>query len=135
MIVALDHGDRFIGMAAGKPPDIPVHRLGVIDQAREDAMARIQELVAQEQVTKVLVGVPVGLGGDETEQTHKALAFMEKLRDNLGLEVDVEGIDETLTSAEAGRIVSAEGGRPEDEHAEAARLMLADYFIRNSLVE
>lgn len=133
MIIALDHGDRFIGIAGGDPPDIPAHRLGVIDQAKEDAIKHIQELVAQESVAKVLVGVPIGFGGEETEQTHKALAFMEKLRNSLGMEVEVEGVDETLTSAEAGRIVSAEGGSGTSEHAEAARLMLTDYLTRTTL--
>lgn len=121
-------------MAAAHPPDVPVHRLGVIDQKQENAIQKIQELVAQEHVSRILVGVPMGLGGDETEQTHKALAFMEQLRESLGLEVEVEGVDETLTSTEAARIVAAEGGKPEDEHAEAARLMLAD-FLNNGSVE
>lgn len=128
MILALDYGDRWIGLALGDPPHTPVHRYGVIDQKTTTATEHIRQIVLKEVVKKVLVGVPLSLEGNETEQTHKSLAFIEDLREGLSLGVEVVGVDETLTSVEARRVISYEGGNAEDEHAEAARLMLADYF-------
>lgn len=115
-------------MAAGDPPDTPVHRYGVIDQKSQDAVSGVQQVVAKEGVRKVLVGMPISLEGNETEQTHKTLVFMEKLREVLPDEVEVEGVDETLTSVEAQRVLRHEGSDPDEEHAEAARLMLQDFL-------
>ncbi|MEX1111844.1 MAG: Holliday junction resolvase RuvX [Candidatus Andersenbacteria bacterium] len=128
MYLALDYGDRYIGVAAtdheGKIP----YRYGMIDQKQESALPRIQEIIQREQTQQVLVGVPISLEGNETEQTHKTLKFIERLREVVDPEVEIEGVDETLTSVEAQSMLRHEGGKAEDEHAEAARLILADYL-------
>ncbi len=128
MILCLDYGERYIGMAAAHLPDIPPHRLGTIDQKAQSALGQIQEIVAREGVQKILVGVPLNLDGNPTQQTHRTLTFIATLR--TAVDVAVAEVDETLTSAEAGRWLRHEGGKKEDEHAEAARLMLADYLAQ-----
>lgn len=128
MILALDYGDRFIGMAAAEPPDTPVHRRGTIDQSKQDAIKELQQMVVDDNINTVLIGMPISLSGEETEQTHKTLVFMEQLREALGAEVEVEGVDETLTSVEAAKNIATEGAAAKDEHAEAARIILADYL-------
>lgn len=128
MVLAIDFGDRHIGLALGSPPETPVHRYGSIDQKSTDAKAHIQQIVLKEGVTKVLVGVPVSLSGEETEQTYKSLQFIEALQAVLPTIISVESIDETLTSVEAQKNLAFEGASAEDEHAEAARIMLSDYF-------
>lgn len=130
MILSIDFGDRFIGLAAGQPPDVPVHRYGVIDCRQHDALTTIAEIVEKERVSLVLVGVPMGFSGEETQQTHKSLAFIEQLQMKLHPNVDIQSVDETLTSAQASRIIAVEGANKTDEHAEAARLMLVDYLAR-----
>jgi len=128
MILAIDYGDRWIGLAAGDPPGTPVHRYGVIDQKNQDAVSGIQQIIAKEGVKRMLIGVPISLEGNETGQTHKTLEFVEKLRGVLDSTVDIETVDETLTSVEARRVLEHEGSDPDQEHAEAARLMLEDYL-------
>lgn len=135
MILALDYGDRYIGVAAAQPPDTPAHRRGVIDQKSENAVKNIQEIVLAETVDTVLVGVPIGLSGEETEQTYKSLSFIEKLREALGAEVEVEGVDETLTSVEAARNLAVEGAEVTQEHAEAARILLVDYLAQKDRLQ
>lgn len=128
MYLALDYGDRYIGVAATDIEGRIPYRHSVIDQKHQDALPQIRQVVAQEEAVKVLVGVPVNLEGEETQQTHKTLEFIELLRESLGDDVEVEGVDETLTSVEAQRVLRHEGGSDKDEHAEAARLMLSDYL-------
>lgn len=128
MILCLDYGDRYIGMAATDQDGRIPYRYGTIDQKNQSVMPEISAIIAREQIKKILVGVPMGLEGNETEQTHKSLAFIDSLRAALGEEMDIESVDETLTSVEAQRMIRYEGGKPEDEHAEAARLMLQDYL-------
>lgn len=128
MIMCLDYGDRYIGIATTDPEERIAVRHSVIDQKKESALPRLKALVEKEEVERVLVGVPVSLSGNETEQTHKSLAFMERLREVLGNDVAVEDVDETLTSVEADRRIKAEGGQPDDAHMEAARIMLVAYL-------
>lgn len=128
MILALDYGARYVGVAAADLPDTPIHRYSTIDQKDDDVIESILDICEQESVSKILIGVPIGFSGDETEQTHENLQFIEQLRLELGPNIEVEGVDETLTSAEADRVVSTEGSDVSEQHAEAARLMLVDYL-------
>lgn len=128
MILCLDYGERYIGVAVTDPDGRIALRHSTIDQKKQKGLEQIAGLVEEEKIKKVLVGVPISLAGGETAQTHASLVFMEQLREVLGKEIEVEGVDETLTSVEAGRQLKFEGAKLEEEHAEAARLMLADYI-------
>lgn len=128
VVLALDYGERYVGVAITDPDGRLALRHSTIDQKTTDVFIVVKKLVVDEQVTKVLVGVPLSLSGNETQQTHVSLQFIERLRQALGSSVVVEGVDETLTSVEAERIVRDEGGKKGDAHAEAARLMLEDYL-------
>ncbi len=126
--LCLDYGERYVGVAITDREGKMALRHSVIDQNKDDVLQKVAHLVEHEDIEVVLIGVPIGLSGQETEQTHVSLEFLEKLRGSLGDEVQVQSVDETLTSVEAARHIRAEGGKPEDEHAEAARLMLSDYL-------
>lgn len=127
-VLCLDYGERYIGLAISDGEGRLALRYGVIDQKGKNGLDEIERVVVNEKIEQVLVGVPVGLAGQETNQTRVTLAFMETLRDKLGVSILVEGVDETLTSVEAAQTIAAEGGKVNDEHAEAARLMLEQYL-------
>lgn len=128
VIFCLDYGDRYIGVAATDHMGEIPYRYGTIDQKETEALEEVQHMVEEEGATKVLVGVPLSLEGNETEQTFKSLRFIEDLREALGPDVEIESVDETLTSVEAERVLRFEGGKKGDEHSEAARIMLDDYL-------
>ncbi len=127
MILCLDYGDRHIGIAAADVDDRIPYRYGSIDQKSVSALSDISRIVELEHVEKLLVGVPIAMSGADTEQTEKTRAFIEELKGVLP-DVAVEEINEVFTSKEARRVLEAEGGKMEDEHSEAARLMLAQYL-------
>ena len=130
MILCLDYGERYVGVAITDYDERLALRHSVIDQKKTDVFVVVKQLAGKEKVTKVLVGVPVSLSGRETQQTQVSLVFMQKLCEMLGSDVNVEGVDETLTSVEARQRIKVEGGKLEDEHTEAARLMLVDYLAK-----
>jgi putative holliday junction resolvase len=132
MVICLDYGERYVGIAVTDRDGNIALRHSVIDQKKEDALKEIIKLVNEEKTTHVLVGVPLGRSGKETNQTHTTLSFIEQVRAVLGHEVIVEGVDERLSSKEAGKRIAFEGGKPEDEHAEAARLLLQNYLKKES---
>jgi putative holliday junction resolvase len=128
VILSVDYGERYAGLAITDPDGKIALRHSVVDQKKKPVVPVIAGLVAQAGARKVLVGVPLSLSGEETEQTHVCLSFIESLREALPETVEVVGVDETLTSIEAERQIKYEGVNSEDAHAEAARLMLSDYL-------
>jgi putative holliday junction resolvase len=131
MIICLDYGERYVGVAATDRDESITLRHSVIDQKEEsDVLSAIEELVKKDEVSKVVVGVPIGMSGEETAQTQETLDFIGELKLKLGDEMEVEGIDERLTSIQAGQNIQAEGGKKEDEHMEAARLILESYLAK-----
>ena len=131
MIVCFDYGERYVGVAITDRDGRISLRHSVIDQKESEVFETVEELVKKEMINVVLVGVPMGMSGNETAQTRESLNFIEDLKKRLGDEVSVEGTDERLTSVQAGQNIMAEGGKKEDEHMEAARLMLESYLISN----
>lgn len=128
IILALDYGERYVGVAVTDVDGKIALRHSVIDRQKEELGVAVPKIIAQEQVQKVIVGVPLGLDGNETAQTHESFAFIDELRDRLGVAVDVDGVDERFTSKEAARMIREDGSKPEEIHAEAARLMLETYL-------
>lgn len=128
VILCLDYGERFVGVAITDPEGRIPLRHSVIDQRVADVFTEVIKIIERERVEKVLVGVPLSLAGTETQQTDAARAFMAKLRGRVPQGLEVADVDETLTSVEARRRLLAEGGAWRDEHAEAARLMLESYL-------
>lgn len=132
MILSVDYGERYVGLAATDADEKMAVRHSTIDQTKEDAIQKISDLVMREEASLVLVGVPISLSGKASAQTQVSLDFVDRLRRKIGPEIEVQPADETLTSVEAGRRVKAEGGRPEESHMEAARIILEDYLRAKS---
>lgn len=123
--MALDYGERYVGVALTDSDNRMALRHSVVDQKKQDIEKVLESLIEEEDVERVLVGVPLSLSGEETNQTHVSLQFIERMR-TLFEDVDIEGVDETLTSVEAERRIKSEGAKPIEAHAEAARMMLED---------
>ncbi len=131
MILALDYGERYVGVAITDPEGRLALRHSVIDQKQHtNIFGLLRDIIQKEGIKKILVGVPVSLEGEETEQTHISLAFIEKLQTEAGENVEVVPADETLTSVEAEQRLKRDGIAASESHAEAARIILEDY-LRN----
>lgn len=132
MLLAIDYGDRYIGLAATDAEGNIPYRYGTIDQKHEDALQRISSTINQEHITHVLVGIPRNLRGEDTEQTGKTQAFLSRLKKALDSSVKIVEVDEMLTSIAAQQVLQYEGVSKEAEHAEAARLLLAEYLTHRT---
>jgi putative Holliday junction resolvase len=130
VIIALDFGARYVGIAATDSDEKIAVRHSIIDQKQQALLPALQEVITHEKPRLVLVGLPISLSGNETEQTRTTRAFMEQLRAVVSPEIAIEPVDETLTSVEAERHVAFEGGDKALAHAEAARIILEDYLKR-----
>lgn len=128
MILSVDYGLRFVGLATTDAQErIPV-RHSVVDAKQTDPIQAITRLVHDERIRLVLVGLPMSLSGKPSAQTKLTQAFIEQLRAAVSPATEIKTVDETLTSHEAEHHLKMEGAKRELVHAEAARLILADYL-------
>jgi putative Holliday junction resolvase len=137
-ILALDHGDRRIGVAVSDPLEIAAHGLPNIEaDGTGAALEQIRALVEQKEVEMVVVGLPINMNGSEGPRARKARGFAKRLR--RALEVPVEMMDERLTTARAHRALSREGvsmrERGERVDRMAAQEILRRYMNRKKTRE
>ncbi len=99
-VLAIDHGDARIGIAATDPIGIMAHPVETIHVRSTDPIERIAELVQQRQVKQLVLGLPLRLDGSEGTASIKVRKFGKKLKERLpGLPLHF--CDETLTTVAA----------------------------------
>lgn len=128
-ILALDYGNRRVGVAVAHIVARLPRPLTTLTNS-ETLLDDISHLVAQENAGLVVVGLPRGMDGGYTDQTHAAEQFADELRGEL--DVPVVLADETLTSIDAE--ASLPGGKTHakgDIDAMAASLILERYLAEH----
>jgi putative holliday junction resolvase len=117
-VLALDYGSARCGAAVSDPsgtlatPLEPVLRPGT-----KKGLQRVAALVAELGAERVVVGLPVSLGGGDSRQTRETRSFADRLRETL--DVPVELYDERFTTALAEK---AGGAASLDSRAAAVLL-------------
>ena len=106
--LALDLGRARIGVAIDDELGSMAHARGVIDARDRPAMlARLREIVADEGVGRIVVGLPVDLRGHEGDAARNARTMAQVIADATG--VLVELWDERMTTMAAQRSLTASG--------------------------
>jgi putative Holliday junction resolvase len=109
-ILALDYGRARIGMALADVDARIAQPFDTLDRVnRNEDMRRLREILRDEKIREVVVGLPLKLDGSYGEMSDEATRFAERLRKQFGLPVAM--VDERLTSWEAERILEEELGR------------------------
>ena len=134
-VLAFDFGERYIGEAAGATETGMAHALEFIDaEANAERFARIAALIAEWQPARLVVGLPLGLEGEEHDMSRRARRFARQLEGRFGLPVLL--IDERLSSveAEASLRERGRGGRAHkhESHALAAQIILQAWLDANA---
>lgn len=125
-VLALDYGSARCGCALSDPTGtIATPIEAVLKPATKRGFARLRELVAEREVERVVVGLPLSLDGGDTEQTRETRAFADQLASRLGDGVPVEMHDERFTTRMAQRME----GRPNtSEDSRAAAHLLESWL-------
>jgi putative holliday junction resolvase len=119
--MALDFGEERTGVAVGDPTGTIVRPLEpVLKAATSDGMASIAEIVAQNGVGHVVIGLPTGLQG-ETRQTAKTRSFAGRLRTVLTVPVSL--YDERYTSQMADQTTATTGSTTARDSLAACHLL------------
>jgi putative Holliday junction resolvase len=121
-VLALDYGRARTGVAVSDPTGTIARPLDVVQQAgSEQGLARLAELIGEHEVERVVVGMPLTLGGEHGEQAQETETFIEALAGVTA--VPVVPFDERFTTDLAEQTPSA---APED--ARAAAHLLSSYL-------
>jgi len=91
-------------------------------------MAALAGLVAEREVERVLIGLPLSLRGEDTEQTRETRAFAARLSARLGEDVPVDLYDERFTT----RIATKSPDASSSEDSRAAAVLLEDWLVRQA---
>lgn len=126
-IIALDVGAKRIGVASANPIARIAHPLTTLEHT-EDILAKIEELAAKERAAIVVIGLPRGMQGQETDQTRIVEAFGAEVEKKLSLPIYWQ--DEAVTSHKAEEEL-VNRGKPYskgDIDALAATYILEDFL-------
>jgi putative Holliday junction resolvase len=132
-ILSLDVGERRIGVALASRQAMLAAPLLTIDRQKEtDPYTFIKGLTQQHSVGIIVVGMPRGLSGQDTEQTAIARTFARELQAQVEAVIVMQ--DEAGTSLEAEEILKLQGKdySRSDIDAKAAALILTDYIQQSA---
>ena len=133
-IMALDYGAKTVGVALTDPLGVTCQPFETITRESENklrrTLARLETIVSEYQVGKIVLGFPVNMDDSVGERAQKSLEFKTKLEKRLGLPVILQ--DERLTTVAADEILD-EMEIPRNERKKyidqiAASIILRDYM-------
>ena len=115
-VLGLDYGSKTVGVAVSDPLGLTAQAVETIWRKQENklrqTLARIEKLISEYQVEKIVVGYPKNMNNTIGERAQKALEFQEMLIRRTGLPVILW--DERLTTVEAERTLMEAGVRREN---------------------
>lgn len=131
-MMALDVGEKTIGVAISDELGIIASPLKTINRSASEKadLREVVGLVDELEVSKVVVGIPIMLSGEEAVQAVKVRSFVEKLARRLN--VPVETWDERLTTVEAERAL-IEAGQSREERKKVVDKVAAAVILRSYL--
>ena len=139
-VMGLDYGTKTVGVAISDPLGLTAQGIETIQRKEENKLrrtcARIEELIKEYQVEKIVLGFPKHMNNDIGERAQKSLEFRDMLVRRTGLEVIMWDERLTTVAAEQTLIESgvrrenrkqyAENSRIEENHMEKAKFTFSD---------
>ncbi|MBQ6679971.1 MAG: Holliday junction resolvase RuvX [Lachnospiraceae bacterium] len=133
-LMGLDYGAKTVGVALSDALLLTSAPYETIFRTEENKLRktfrRIEEIAKENDVGRIVLGLPLNMDDTHSEQTEKTLIFMEALKRRTGLPVELQ--DERLTSVAADEVLSESGVAEKDRKQYidriAAALILKEYM-------
>ena len=114
--MGLDYGTKTVGVAISDALGLTAQGIETIERKEENKLrrtcARIEELIREYEVEKIVLGFPKHMNNDVGERAEKSLEFKAMLERRTGLEVVMW--DERLTTVASERTLIESKVRRED---------------------
>lgn len=138
-IMGLDFGSKTVGVAVSDALLITAQGIEIVRREQENklrrTLARIEELIKEYQVEKIVLGLPKNMDGSSGERVEKTMEFKAMLERRTQLEVIMW--DERLTTVAADRLMMEANVRREDRKkyvdSIAATFILQGYLDKLSM--
>ena len=132
--MGLDYGSRTVGVAISDELMLTAQGKEIIRRNEENklrrTLARIEELIQEYGVEKIVLGLPLNMDGSVSERSKLCLEFKDKIERRTGIPVIMQ--DERLTTVEADEIMNEARikGKERKEYVDmiAAQIILQDYL-------
>ena len=115
-IIGLDFGSKTVVVAVSDELLITAQGIEIVRRKSENklrqTLARIEELIKEYNVEKIVLGFPKNMNNSEGERCEKTLEFKEMLERRTGLTVELW--DERLTTVAADNLMMEAGIRREN---------------------
>ena len=131
-ILALDVGEKTIGVAMSDESQtyaFPGKTIWRQEGYRRD-MNLLKELVEQEEIAEIVVGMPFSMSGNRGVQAQKVAEFIEALKRYVKVPVHEE--DERLSTFEADQMLTR-AQRPRDRRKEVVDSIAASVILESFL--
>lgn len=129
--LGLDIGDKRTGVAISDPQGILATPLAIIENKDEDAtIADIIKLAERYEAECIVVGLPYSLNGSLGQQANKVTAFVSKLSQHTG--VDIQLWDERLSTVAADKLM-IEAGTKRNKKKQHRDAMAAAFILQGFL--
>jgi putative Holliday junction resolvase len=104
-VLGLDFGTKYIGIALSNPFKSIAFPYGKIEP--DKAIAKIKEILEEENIESIVLGLPRALKGNETAMTGLVKEFRLELEKHVTVPIIYQ--DERLTSSFVGKQLTAQG--------------------------
>ena len=119
-ILAIDFGTKRIGLAISDETQTLAREYGIFSP--KEFWEKLVGLITDEEIEKIIIGLPLNMSGEETPKTREAKKFSREVESKS--EVSVELVDERLSSQMAQTI----SGSSENLDSLAAQIFLQNYL-------
>ncbi|KKQ42285.1 MAG: hypothetical protein US71_C0005G0020 [Parcubacteria group bacterium GW2011_GWD2_38_12] len=124
--LGIDYGDKRIGIALSDERGVFAFPFSTIENDKK-VINSIKKICSEQEVEKIIVGLPLSFSMQETEQTQKVKEFAQKL--GKGVDLPIEFENEILTSKMAGK----QGVGKQNIDESSAALILQGWLDRNEI--
>ncbi len=129
-ILGIDLGHKKIGLAISDPLGVTARPLETVD--RQDLSKRLANLIRQQNVTEIVLGLPLNMDGTRGKMAEEAERFAAELEERFHIPVTL--YDERLTSVSAQKVMKEAGESPSRNKGRvdqiSAALLLEGYLNR-----
>ena len=119
-VLGIDYGEKRIGLAISDESQTFARELDILSP--KEFWQSINQIIKDQEITKIVLGWPLNMSGEETKKTEETKKFKEKLEKLT--EIKVEITDERLTSQMAQNI----SGGTKNLDSLAAQILLQNFL-------
>ena len=130
-LLAIDYGEKRLGLAISDPNQIISKPLKTIILSDSQYIYNeLEKIISDYEIQKLIIGLPIGMDGKNTQQTSKVEAFKENLQNKIGIPIIL--FDKRLSSVSAKKSLISQGiktGHNKSKIAQTAAAIFLQHFL------